>query len=156
MATIVSTQYRENYGAHSWDGEGECPQHWKSKGGNTYLVFNASADEIESVIGHSNDYTEECVLGLKTTIHSNGVWEDWEERVYYTKAEDGSWLVEKRSAKEGLLRGIKSYYHTYEYANAADVKNEQNYKYSVKYELEDGRIANSAEECQDMLEGICQ
>jgi|TARA_A100001015_G_C14737030_1_gene612148 hypothetical protein len=155
MATIVGTQYRENYAAHSWNGEGECPQHWKSKGGNTYLVLNASADEIESVIGHSNDYTEEYIMGYKTVIHSNDVWEDWEERVYYTKAEDGSWLVEKRSAKEGLLRGIKSYYHTYEYANTADCKEGRNYKYSVQYELTDGRIANSAEECQEMLEGVC-
>ena len=155
MATIVGTQYRENYAAHSWNGEGECPQHWKSKGGNTYLVLNASADEIESVIGHSNDYSEEYIMGYKTVIHSNDVWEDWEERVYYTKAEDGSWLVEKRSAKEGLLRGIKSYYHRYEYANAADCKEGKNYKYSVRYELKDGRIANSSEECLEMLEGVC-
>jgi len=155
MATIVGTQYRENYAAHSWNGEGECPQHWKSKGGNTYLVLNASADEIESVIGHSNDYTEEYIMGYKTVIHTNDVWEDWEERVYYTKAEDGSWLVEKRNGKKDcLLPGIKSYHHTYEYANAADCKAGKNYKYSVRYELEDGRIANSGEECQKMLEGI--
>ena len=154
MATIVGTQYRENYAAHSWDGEGECPQHWKAKGGNTYLVFNASADEIESVIGHSNDYTEEYIMGYKTVIHTNDVWEDWEERIYYTKAEDGSWLVEKRSAKEGLHSGIKSYYHRYEYDNAVDCKNGTNYEYSVKYELTDGRIANSSEECLEMLEGV--
>lgn len=154
MATIVGTQYRENYAAHSWDGEGECPQHWKAKGGNTYLVFNASADEIESVIGHSNDYTEEYIMGYKTVIHTNDVWDDWEERIYYTKAEDGSWLVEKRSAKESLPSGIKSYYHRYEYDNAVDCKNGTNYEYSVKYELTDGRIANSSEECLEMLEGV--
>jgi hypothetical protein len=156
MATIVGTQYRENYGAHQWDGKGECPQYWKSKGGNTYLVFNASADEIESVIGYSNDYSEEYIMSYETVIHTNDVWEDWEERIYYIKAEDGSWLVEKRNGKEDcLLRGIKSYHHTYEYANAVDCKEGRNYKYSVRYELTDGRIANSAEECQEMLEGIC-
>ena len=154
MATIVGTQYRENYAAHGWNGEGECPQHWKAKGGNTYIVFNASADEIESVIGHSNDYSEEYIMGYKTTIHTNDVWEDWEERIYYAKAEDGSWLIEKRSAKEGLHRGIKSYYHRYEYDNAVDCKNGTNYEYSVKYELTDGRIANSSEECLEMLEGV--
>ena len=38
MQLFVYTQIRENYGAHEWDGEGECPQYWKSKGGETYKV----------------------------------------------------------------------------------------------------------------------
>jgi hypothetical protein len=29
---VLCYQYYENYGAHDWDGEGECPQHWKAKG----------------------------------------------------------------------------------------------------------------------------
>jgi hypothetical protein len=28
----------ENYGAHDWDGEGECPQRWKFKGGSEYKI----------------------------------------------------------------------------------------------------------------------
>lgn len=28
----------ENYGAHDWDGKGECPQHWKPKWGSEYVV----------------------------------------------------------------------------------------------------------------------
>ena len=27
----------ENYGAHDWDGVGECPQYWKFKGGEDYF-----------------------------------------------------------------------------------------------------------------------
>ena len=38
MQLFVQTQIRENYGAHDWDGTGECPQYWKSKGGETYKV----------------------------------------------------------------------------------------------------------------------
>jgi hypothetical protein len=38
---VVTTQVRENYGAHNWDGNGECPQYWKFKGGNEYLVEGA-------------------------------------------------------------------------------------------------------------------
>jgi hypothetical protein len=38
MKAIIETQYVENYGYHAWDGEGECPQYWKPKGGNTYIV----------------------------------------------------------------------------------------------------------------------
>ena len=33
-----TTQVYENYGAHDWDGVGECPQYWKAKGGNDYVV----------------------------------------------------------------------------------------------------------------------
>lgn len=36
MKVLVSTQYRENYGAHQWNGEGVCPQQWKNKGGSYY------------------------------------------------------------------------------------------------------------------------
>ena len=35
---LITTQTQENYGAHDWDGEGECPQYWKFKGGNDYVV----------------------------------------------------------------------------------------------------------------------
>lgn len=40
---LISTQVYENYGAHDWDGEGECPQYWKAKGGNDYIVKNFTA-----------------------------------------------------------------------------------------------------------------
>ena len=31
MKLHITCQYMENYGAHDWDGQGECPQHWKFK-----------------------------------------------------------------------------------------------------------------------------
>ena len=37
---LITTQVYENYGAHDWDGKGECPQYWKAKGGNDYVVKN--------------------------------------------------------------------------------------------------------------------
>ena len=35
MKTLVqiTAQMHENYGAHDWSGEGDCPQAWKPKGG---------------------------------------------------------------------------------------------------------------------------
>jgi hypothetical protein len=36
MQLLIETQIRENYGAHDWDGEGQCPQYWKFKGGESY------------------------------------------------------------------------------------------------------------------------
>ncbi len=43
---VAFFQDQENYGAHDWDGKGECPQHWKFKGGEPVaIVGNLSADE---------------------------------------------------------------------------------------------------------------
>lgn len=39
---VIFTQIYENYGAHDWDGQGECPQQWKPKGGNEYVLNNFS------------------------------------------------------------------------------------------------------------------
>lgn len=47
---VVSTQVRENYGAHDWDGQGECPQGWKMKGGNDVVVMEGlTISEVLSV-----------------------------------------------------------------------------------------------------------
>jgi len=48
MQAIIETQYVENYGAHSWDGEGDCPQYWKPKGGTTYVVTDIPIGAIGS------------------------------------------------------------------------------------------------------------
>ncbi len=48
MKLVIQTQCRENYGAHTWDGEGECPQYWKYKGGETYIVPNLSVEKVLS------------------------------------------------------------------------------------------------------------
>lgn len=66
---VIDTQYYENYGAHDWNGEGECPQYWKAKGGSSYKILNCPLNiDFEEVvaasgIGHSNDYSEEVVIG---------------------------------------------------------------------------------------------
>ncbi len=38
FALIATYQVWENYGAHAWDGEGECPQYWKAKGSEEIVV----------------------------------------------------------------------------------------------------------------------
>ena len=60
-AVYVQTQYRENYGAHDWNGIGECPQYWKCKFGSDYIILSApSAEEAESYVtrtyGHRDHY----------------------------------------------------------------------------------------------------
>ena len=54
MKLHITTQYMENYGAHDWDGTGECPQYWKFKGGEDYFyqlgAVEPSAEHIEELI----------------------------------------------------------------------------------------------------------
>ena len=51
MKLHIQTQYMENYGAHDWDGEGECPQYWKFKGGSSYKITNVPAGvDLEEVV----------------------------------------------------------------------------------------------------------
>ena len=49
MKLVIQTQIKENYGAHDWDGQGECPQYWKFKGGNTYVVDGLTGKMISKI-----------------------------------------------------------------------------------------------------------
>jgi len=51
MKLLITTQVYENYGSHDWDGTGECPQYWKAKGGNDYVVKKFKGDATMAVIG---------------------------------------------------------------------------------------------------------
>jgi len=77
MRILIETQYRENYGAHDWDGKGECPQYWKFKGGSEIIVevdgfrfMNDMAgrkaemivDSMRDKIEHKSDYCEEYII----------------------------------------------------------------------------------------------
>lgn len=72
MKLLITTQIHENYGAHDWDGVGECPQYWKAKGGNDYVVRNFRGGEaaatalvmaVRSRIEESSDYYQESIIG---------------------------------------------------------------------------------------------
>ena len=65
MKLHITTQYSENYGAHDWDGVGECPQYWKFKGGEDY--FYALGDA-----GRSEEALAELVQVLRARIE----WDD--------------------------------------------------------------------------------
>jgi len=71
MFAVIQTQHLENYGAHDWDGQGECPQYWKPKGGNTY-IFNCSVEDnmspewwarVEAACTSKSEYFEEYSVG---------------------------------------------------------------------------------------------
>ena len=64
MQLLITTQVQENYGAHDWDGEGECPQYWKFKGGNDYKYALGK-------YGRSEEAITELVMALRGQIEEN-------------------------------------------------------------------------------------
>jgi hypothetical protein len=71
MKLLITTQVYENYGAHSWDGKGECPQYWKAKGGSDYVIKNFRGGETQASmmvmavrdrIEERNDHFEETII----------------------------------------------------------------------------------------------
>ena len=70
---LITTQTWENYGAHDWDGVGECPQYWKPKGGSDYVVkkfrdFNKVTETVmalRSQIESDNDHFRETIINFE-------------------------------------------------------------------------------------------
>ncbi len=63
MKLLITTQNLENYGAHDWDGIGECPQYWKAKGGSDYVVknftnFNNTTEVVMALRGQIEEDSE--------------------------------------------------------------------------------------------------
>jgi len=94
MKVVIHTQFRENYGAHDWDGKGECPQYWKFKGGSTYVV-EASLEQamsgqfftdVAKCIEYSSDYSEEYIIGESLVddidFDASTVVEDWDTFIH--------------------------------------------------------------------------
>ncbi len=88
MRLAILTQYKENYGAHDWDGDGECPQYWKSKGGYWYVIEGipegVSAFEAlalaRTVIEADNDYFKEYPVHHEELIDGGkDPWDEWEK-----------------------------------------------------------------------------
>lgn len=74
MKLVIETSYRENYGAHDWNGEGVCPQYWKNKGGDEFIVdepFTSTSpeaiavmvDALRPTIEQADDYSETRITG---------------------------------------------------------------------------------------------
>ena len=78
MKIVIQTQYSENYGAHSWNGKGECPQYWKNKGGSEYIITDVpmewiveNSTKLHELVtkaveayewSHFSDYSHEVVI----------------------------------------------------------------------------------------------
>lgn len=90
MKLVIQTQYRENYAAHNEDFvEGVSQDHWKFKGGSTYVVENITTamaqkicdngiPELTKLVSYSNPASEEYVLDWNLEDNDAVVCEEWE------------------------------------------------------------------------------
>ena len=69
---LITTQVHENYGAHDWDGQGECPQYWKAKGGNDYVVKNIDVNKATETVMALRGQIEQDTHAFRESIL------DWE------------------------------------------------------------------------------
>ena len=74
---LITTQVYENYGAHDWDGVGECPQYWKAKGGNDYVVkkfrdLNKVTETVMALRGQieqDNEHFRETIINFEVVAN---------------------------------------------------------------------------------------
>ena len=120
--TQIFTQVHENYGAHSWDGEGEVPNHWKAKGGTTFVLeADVDVDAFIKAISSESDYFTEEVIGQNGVEDPYENTEGWDPPTFVKKAADGFLLdltetseyrafhpeiAAKKSIKQLSLKGL--------------------------------------------------
>jgi len=90
MKLVINTQYRENYAAHNDDFvEGVSQDHWKFKGGTTYVVENITPGmaqkicdngipELTKLVSYSNSMSEEYILDWNLEDNDAVVCEEWD------------------------------------------------------------------------------
>jgi len=115
MKLVIHTQHKENYGAHDWDGEGECPQYWKFKGGNTYVVENLTDEQVVKInnngiptltklIESSNECFKEYITMYTIVADHDRPWDEWDEpyQLFYF---EGKWnAIQVTSGRYAGLR----------------------------------------------------
>lgn len=96
---VLWTQIRENYGSHSWDGKGECPQYWKCKGGEEYHVQIGTVNKVMEL---GSKGIQEIVNTVTPMISKNDDY--WHEYVIgwglFSDAEETSGEADERQSQE--------------------------------------------------------
>lgn len=116
MKLVIHTQFKENYGAHTWDGEGECPQYWKFKGGDTYVVRDISNAQMNKIakegiptltnlIEYRNEASEEYIISWEILEDSAKECEDWDSVTEFVWKMD-RWVCQRLTNNEeaGYMR----------------------------------------------------
>lgn len=115
MKLIIYTQCEENYGAHDWDGRGQCPQYWKPKGGETYVVRNISKRQARRIEKDGIPTLSKLLTmdseGFREYIIGSGLFEDdakecesWETpiQLHYNVTAQG-WRAQRRTHNDGHM-----------------------------------------------------
>lgn len=109
MKLVIFTQHMENYGAHDWNGKGQCPNFWKAKGGDVYVVEDIKESHmtkinmdgfpvLTSLITHANNYSTESIAHWDFMGDNEKVCEDWESPTIMTFNRDlEAWVARKIS-----------------------------------------------------------
>ena len=99
MKLVISTQFKENYGAHDWDGTGECPQYWKFKGGDTFVMSGPTTEEdaknITRFVEYADDGSQEYVISTEVMEDDAVVCEEWETPWNVYKELDGLYYASR-------------------------------------------------------------
>jgi hypothetical protein len=150
MKIVISTQIRENYGAHDWDGKGTCPQYWKCKGGDTYVVPNLTVAQVLKVkdqgiptlkvlIETRNEGFEEYIVDWSILDDDAVVCEKWESP-FELSWEQGRWVA-RRTVDNGeygyMRREVASKTEQYDMLMQGGREN-----YSVVYAMRNGDVVN--------------
>lgn len=150
MKLVITTQYKENYGAHDWDGEGECPQYWKFKGGDTYFVSctleeaqdPAFWQRVESALTNSSDYSEEYILSSELVddidFVASNFHDEWESPYWVHELTPGRFHVNRTIKNNDMYD--QCIVHKYESYFIGDDDS-----YKCEYLLTDGRSVSYSE-----------
>lgn len=98
MKLMITTQNHENYGAHDWDGVGECPQYWKAKGSSEYRYDLGP-------YGRSQEALTELVMALRGQVEEDNF--GWRSRVIDWEVVADDYLTEFERDQldyEGVIR----------------------------------------------------
>ena len=148
MFIAIQTQHRENYGAHDWDGKGECPQYWKYKGGETYIIPGLSVaeamdaqaiiDVVAPLIEQSNEGWQEYILDWQLLDDSEEVpCEPWDTPWSLSKQANGTYVafreIDNTTEYAYMRRDIAAKIESYLMVEAGGREN-----YLAKYKMTDG------------------
>jgi len=105
MKLVIITQFKENYGAHDWDGTDECPQHWKNKGGSVYVADirkgmdkEVMTAEIRSLINMEDDYQSEVVIDASVYSEGEVFCDEWERPITLSRNFYGEWIASRANS----------------------------------------------------------
>jgi len=145
----------ENYGAHDWDGAGECPQYWKPKGGNTYILRGVGIEDVmpdgkaydllEQAINSKSEYFEEYIVSQELVDNCDfdvkNYVESWESPIWLDMV--GDKLMASRTQENDMMfrQEIRRKFEAWEQVGG------EREGYECSYELSNGMVLPYKEAC---------